>query len=58
MSMYRLIAVLILAIYLLSPGMMSFWASAEHAWYNPFLIWLALIILTAWFELKRSQDDL
>ncbi|MEH6825359.1 MAG: hypothetical protein V7629_15750 [Motiliproteus sp.] len=58
MSMYRLIAVLILAIYLLSPERIDFWANTEHAWYSPFLVWLALIALAAWFELKRSRDDL
>ncbi len=58
MSMYRLIAVLILAIYLLSPEMIKFWADIDHPWYSPFLAWLALIVLTAWFELKRSQDEL
>lgn len=56
--MYRLIAVLILAVYLLSPGSGDFWANTEHAWYSPFLVWLVLIALTAWFELKRSRDDL
>ncbi|MEH6471182.1 MAG: hypothetical protein V7752_08025 [Halopseudomonas sp.] len=58
MSMYRLVAVLILAVYLLSPGMVDFWADAERAWYSPFLVWLVLIAMTAWLEHKRSQDDL
>ena len=58
MSMYRLIAVLILAIYLLSPGMIKFWDNIEHPWYSPFLAWLVLIALTAWFGLKRSRDEL
>lgn len=58
MSMYRLIAVLILAVYLLSPRMIEAWANTEHPWYSPFLIWMLLITLTAWFELKRSRDEL
>ncbi|MFT5719999.1 MAG: hypothetical protein ACI9W6_000288 [Motiliproteus sp.] len=58
MSMYRLIAVMILAVYLLSPRMIKFLASADHPWYSPFVIWMLLIALTAWFELKRSRDEL
>ncbi|MFT6917242.1 MAG: hypothetical protein ACJAWL_003599 [Motiliproteus sp.] len=58
MSMYRLIAVVILAIYLLSPRMIKFLSSADHPWYSPFLIWVLLIALTAWFERKRSRNEL
>lgn len=57
MSMYRLVAVLILSMYLLSPGIVDSWVSSGHAWYSPFLVWLTLIIMTALLEHKRSRDD-
>ncbi len=57
MPIYRLVAVLILTLYLLSPSMIDSWTDNSRAWYNPFLIWLTLIMMTAWFEHKRSQDD-
>ncbi len=58
MSMYRLVAVLILSMYLVSPGMVDSWISSDHAWYSPFVIWLILIMTVAWLEHKRSQDDI
>jgi hypothetical protein len=57
MPIYRLVAVLILTLYLLSPSMIDSWTDNSRAWYSPFLIWLTLIMITAWFEHKRSQDD-
>ncbi|MEH6649192.1 MAG: hypothetical protein V7707_04105 [Motiliproteus sp.] len=57
MSIYRLIAVLILTLYLLSPSMVGSWSDDNRTWYSPFLIWLLLIVITAWLELKRSRDD-
>lgn len=58
MSMYRLVAVLVLSIYLLSPSMIDSWSNMERPWYSPFLIWLTLIGAVAWLEHKRSSDDL
>ena len=58
MSMYRLVAVLLLCIYLLSPGMVDSWSDMEYPWYSPFLIWLGLIGAVAWLEHKRAHDDL
>ena len=57
MSMYRLVAVLVLSVYLLSPSMIDSWSNMERPWYTPFLIWLTLIVMVAWLEHKRSGHD-
>lgn len=39
MYVYRILLFLVLGGYLLSPLMMSGWASPGVAWYRPFIIW-------------------
>ena len=58
MSLYRLIAVLILAVYLLSPDLVDTWSHSERSWYSPFIAWFILILLVAWLEHKRGRNDL
>jgi len=57
MYAYRLMLFLVLGGYLLSPLMMSGWASPGVAWYRPFVIWGVLIALTLWLEQKRKLDE-
>ncbi|WP_253447839.1 hypothetical protein [Halomonas sp. Y3] len=57
MYVYRILLFLVLGGYLLSPLMMSGWASPGVAWYKPFLIWGVLIALTLWLEQKRKLDE-
>ncbi|PWV73037.1 hypothetical protein [Halomonas sp. A11-A] len=57
MYVYRILLFLVLGGYLLSPLMMSGWASPGVAWYRPFLIWGVLIALTLWLEQKRKLDE-
>ncbi|QTF92576.1 hypothetical protein [Halomonas sp. BM-2019] len=57
MYVYRILMFLVLGGYLLSPLLMSGWASPGVAWYRPFLIWGVLIALTLWLEQKRKLDE-
>ncbi|MFB9145216.1 hypothetical protein ACFFU2_01530 [Halomonas alkalicola] len=57
MYVYRILLFLVLGGYLLSPLMMSGWASPGVAWYRPFIIWGVLIALTLWLEQKRKLDE-
>lgn len=57
MYVYRIMLFLVLGGYLLSPLLMSGWASPGDPWYRPFLIWGVLIALTLWLEQKRKLDE-
>ncbi|HSH57934.1 MAG TPA: hypothetical protein VK965_08305 [Halomonas sp.] len=57
MYVYRLMLFLVFIGYLLSPLMMSGWATPDVAWYRPFVIWGVLIALTLWLEQKRKLDE-
>ncbi|MFW6345948.1 MAG: hypothetical protein ACOC0M_06430 [Halomonas sp.] len=57
MYVYRIMLFLVLGGYLLSPLMMSGWATPGAAWYRPFVLWGVLIALTLWLEQKRKLDE-
>ncbi len=57
MYIYRLISVLVIGTYLLSPVVIDSWADADKSWYRPFVIWLLLILLAAWLEYRRRRDE-
>jgi hypothetical protein len=56
MYVYRLVFLLILAIYLFSPVIMEWWIGPQSAWYRPYLIWAIIIAIAFWLERKtRAQ---
>ena len=57
MYIYRLVFLLVLAIYTFSPTLMDWWISPGSAWYQPFLVWLALIGLAVWLEKRRDPNE-
>ncbi|WP_458527367.1 hypothetical protein [Onishia taeanensis] len=57
MYVYRIMLLLVFIGYLLSPMLMSGWASPDSAWYRPFVIWGGLIALSLWLEQKRALDE-
>ena len=57
MFVYRLVSILIVGTYLLSPLMIDSWDESDQSWYRPFAIWLLLILLAAWLELRREPDE-
>lgn len=58
MYIYRLVFLLVLAIYIFSPNIMNWWIEPGSAWYRPFLIWLALVGLALWLEIRRDPNEL
>lgn len=57
MYIYRLVFLLVLAVYIFSPNIMDWWIAPDSAWYRPFLIWLALIGLAFWLENHRNPNE-
>ncbi len=57
MHFYRLLIVLVIGGYLLSPILDQWWPDAATPWYRPFIIWAALILIVAILERRRRQDE-
>ncbi len=57
MYIYRLVFLLILAIYVFSPVIMEWWIDPGKAWYRPFLIWAGLIGMAIWLEGRRDPNE-
>lgn len=57
MYIYRLVFLLVLAIYIFSPNIMNWWIAPGSAWYRPFLIWLAMVGLAFWLEVRRDPNE-
>lgn len=57
MYVYRIMLFLVFGGYLLSPLLMSGWATPGVTWYRPFVIWGILIALSVWLEQKRKLDE-
>ena len=58
MHIYRLILLLVIGIYLFSPAIMDWCTTGHDFWLRPYLVWLALIILTFFLQGKRDADSL
>ncbi len=52
MYIHRLVFLLILTIFLLSPAIMEWWLGPRSAWYRPYLIWAGVILIAYWLERK------
>jgi len=57
MYIYRLVFLLVLAVYIFSPTIMDWWIETDSAWYRPFLIWLVLIALAFWLDMRRDPNE-
>jgi len=57
MYIYRLVFLLVLAIYVFSPKILDWWMSSGSAWYSPYLIWAGLIALGVWLEWRRDPNE-
>lgn len=58
MYLYRLVFLLILAIYVFSPVIMDWWIDPGSSWYRPYLIWFTIIVLAVWLEQRRDKHEL
>ncbi|MCL1476491.1 hypothetical protein MIH18_09280 [Marinobacter sp. M3C] len=57
MYIYRLVFLLVLAIYVFSPNILDWWMSSGNAWYSPYLIWAGLIVIGIWLEWRRDPNE-
>lgn len=57
MYIYRLVFLLVLALYIFSPVVVDWWAEPGSAWYRPYAIWLAIIVLAFWLESRRGPNE-
>lgn len=57
MPIYRLVTAILIGIYLISPSLAFNWEVGEDIWYSPYLIWLALIALSAFLEQRGPHDE-
>ncbi|WP_018402541.1 hypothetical protein [Marinobacter gelidimuriae] len=57
MYIYRLVFLLVLAIYVFSPNILNWWMSSGSAWYSPYLIWAGLIVIGVWLEWRRDPNE-
>src|SRR5699024_2424463 len=58
MQAYRLITVVTTGAFLLSPLLLSWWEESGHLWYRPYIIWLFIIVISAWVSIQRAPYDI
>lgn len=58
MYIYRLVFLLVLAVYIFSPSILEWWVSPGNAWYAPYLFWGGLIALGVWLEWRQDPNEL
>jgi len=47
----------LLALLLLAESpIMTWWATGDNPWYLPYLIWLGIIVLAAWVNVRARQS--
>ncbi len=51
----RTLALGLLVLLLLSAPIMIWWTSPDSPWYVPYLLWLTIIVITAWIH-HRSHE--
>lgn len=49
---------LLALIFVFAPTIQDWVLSGGAAWYRPYLIWLLLIVFTAWTQRSRAPDDI
>ena len=52
----RTLALGLLVLLLLSPPIVIWWTSPKSPWYVPYLLWLVIIFLAAWVQLRRHES--
>ncbi|GGY83414.1 hypothetical protein [Marinobacter zhanjiangensis] len=57
MYIYRLVFLLVLAVYIFSPNILDWWVSPDNAWYSPYLFWSSLIAVGIWLEWQRDPNE-
>lgn len=57
MYIYRLVFLLILAVYIFSPVIIEWWIDPHSVWYRPYIIWAVLIAVAIWLEARRGPNE-
>ncbi|WP_190294953.1 hypothetical protein [Marinobacter sp. R17] len=57
MYIYRLVFLLVLAVYIFSPNILDWWIEPGSAWYRPFIAWAGLIAVGFWLEWRRDPNE-
>lgn len=56
MYSHRLLILFSLLVLLLGPELLQLWLFSDGPWYQPFLIWLGLCMLTILIEQRRRHE--
>lgn len=54
----RPLILLMLALYIFSPTLFTWMIDPNGAWYRPYLIWIAAIIVAYYFQTRQKNNDL
>ena len=57
MYIYRLVFLLVLAMYIFSPTILDWWIAPGNVWYSPFIIWGGMIAIGVWLEWRRDPNE-
>lgn len=53
----RVIVLFLFALLVLASPLIGWWADDDSPWYQPYLLWLLLILLAAWLQRRYGRDD-
>jgi len=55
MNNHRLVILLLLVAYIFSPSLFNWIINPEGAWYRPYIVWVAVIVIAFIMELRRKK---
>ncbi|MGI9274799.1 MAG: hypothetical protein ACR2PT_08130 [Endozoicomonas sp.] len=58
MYIYRLVLLLITGIYLVSPAIMQWWIGTGAQWYQPWTLWLVMVLAGMFLQPGSDADEL
>ena len=57
MYIYRLVLALVIGIFLFSTAIMEWWISYDNDWYQPWLLWLIIVIVGFILQPRGDADE-
>lgn len=58
MYIYRLVTVLVIGIFLISPIIIDWWIASFPQWHSPWQLWLILIITSLALQKQSDPDEI
>jgi hypothetical protein len=55
MNNQRLVILLLVIAYIFSPTLFSWIVNPEGAWYRPFIVWIAVIVIAFVMQIRRKN---